>query len=55
MHFATRQAPKKTSVALVNFQQGKRETLKEYFSRFNTLALEIKDINEATKSQWGFE
>ena len=36
----------KTSTALMNFQQGKRETLKEYLTRFNTLALEIKDLNE---------
>ena len=33
-------------MALVNFQQGKRETLKEYLARFNTFALEIKDLNE---------
>ena len=34
------------SVALVNFQQGKWEILKEYLAYFNSLALEIKDLNE---------
>ena len=46
MHFATSQTPKKMLATLVNFQQGKQETLKEYLARFNSLALEIKDLNE---------
>ena len=46
IHFTTSRAPRKTSATLVNFQQGRRETLKEYLARFNTLALEIKDLNE---------
>ena len=46
MHFATSRTPKKASTALVNFQQGQRETLKEYQARFNTLALEIRELNE---------
>ena len=45
-YFATSKAPKKTLTALVNFQQDKRETLKEYLACFNALALEIKDLNE---------
>ena len=36
----------KMSMALVNIQQGRRETLKEYLAHFNTLALEIRDLNE---------
>ena len=31
---------------MVNFQQGKREMLKEYPTHFNALALEIKNLNE---------
>ena len=31
---------------LVNFQQGKWETLKEYLFCFNALTFEIKDLNE---------
>ena len=46
MHFMMSRATKKTSVALVKFQQGKQETLKEYLAYFNTFALEIKDLNE---------
>ena len=46
MHFVINRPFKKTSVALVNFQQGKWETLKEYLAHFNTLELEIKDLNE---------
>ena len=46
MHFATSRALKKTSATLVNFQQGRRETLKEYLAHFNTLALEIRGLNE---------
>ena len=45
-HFAISRAPKKTSTAFVNFQQGKRETLKEYLTCFNSHALEIKDLNK---------
>ena len=46
MYFATSRAPKKTSAVLVNFLQGRRETLKEYLARFNMFALEIRDLNE---------
>ena len=38
--------PKKTLAALVNFQQGRQETLKEYLARFNMLILEIRELNE---------
>ena len=31
---------------LVNFQQGRRETLKEYLTHFNKLTLKIRDLNE---------
>ena len=44
--FTISYASKKTLATLVNFQQGKRETLKEYLACFNLLALEIKDLNE---------
>ena len=45
-YWATSKAPKKTSVALVNFQQGRQETLKEYLAHFNSLVLEIKYLDE---------
>ena len=45
-HFTTSKAPRKMSVALVNFQQGRWETLKEYLAHFNLLALKVKDLNK---------
>ena len=45
-HFAISRALKKTSTTLVNFQQGRRETLKEYLARFNMLTLEIRELNK---------
>ena len=45
-HFSTSRKMPRTSNSLFSIKQGEKETLRDFMAHFNTVTLEVRDLNE---------